>query len=312
MSTSHDQCPLCKSAKVTLLSTVKDVEYFTSEEFYEYWGCDSCDSIYLKNPPVENLAQIYPDNYYSVKGPADNNSSLLSVLEKVKEYFDKRLFRNALGRIEGNSINCLDVGGGSGWISNLVRDSDNRVKRTTIVDINEGSRSIAEANGHVYVKGLIELLGYENEFEFVLMLNLIEHVASPRVTLNCTHKAMKSGGVLLIKTPNTASLNRRLFQHFYWGGYHAPRHWILFNKNSFIKLATDCGFLIESFRYTQGAPQWVASVLGSIERFRPNPKRRPMPINPYSALLSLVFVVFDFIRLPLFPTDQMIFMLKKK
>ncbi len=311
MNATIDHCPLCNSAKVRLLSTVRDIELFTSDSDYEYFGCGACNSIYLKNPPLTKLSEIYPENYYSVKGPDSQDRSLGALLEIIKNYFDKKLFQAALKRVQGNSISCLDVGGGAGWISNLVRAADSRVKHTAIMDINESSRALAESNGHRYICGVAESLTTENEFDFVLMLNLIEHVANPDKTLRCIHAAMKPGGILLIKTPNTLSLNRRLFERFYWGGYHAPRHWILFNKLSFTKLAMERGFHVERFYYTQGAPQWVASILGTLELFYPSGRRRPMHSNPFGSILSLLFAAFDFVRLPLFSTDQMIFVLRK-
>jgi 2-polyprenyl-3-methyl-5-hydroxy-6-metoxy-1,4-benzoquinol methylase len=312
MNSSSDHCPLCKSNEVRLLSTVKDIEYFTSDINYEYFGCDSCSSIYLKNPPVTSLAKIYPDDYYSIKGPDHHRRSLNKFLEGIKNHLDKLLFRKALKKVRSSSISSLDIGGGAGWISNIVREADSRVKRTFIMDINESSRPIAESNGHTYIHGMADSLESHNEFDFVLMLNLIEHVENPGKTLDCIHAAMKPDGILLVKTPNTLSLNRRLFEGLYWGGYHAPRHWILFNKQSFSRLAVDCGFHIENFRYTQGTPQWVASILGSAELRFPGRKRRPMYANPYAPMLSLMFAAFDFLRLPLFATDQMIFILRKK
>ena len=58
-------CPICNSKNIELLSSVRDVEYFTSKKLYEYYNCKECEIIYLKEPPINNLKKIYPDSYYS-------------------------------------------------------------------------------------------------------------------------------------------------------------------------------------------------------------------------------------------------------
>ena len=65
------------------------------------------------------------------------------------------------------------------------------------------------------------------------MLNLIEHISDPRGTLLQIEKMMNKGGIVLIKTPNTESLDARFFKNSYCGGLHCPRHWMLFSQKSF-------------------------------------------------------------------------------
>lgn len=306
------KCPLCSSLNARHMADVKDVEYFTSQEDFSYFDCEDCGCVFLKDPPVDRLSEIYPDNYYAVEGPTDAKGFLSRMLEAVKNKLDRKMFSQALARIKGDKIDCLDVGGGAGWIMNLVRQSDPRVRHTTIVDINENSRTAAESNGHTYINGSIDNLTAKNEYDFVMLLNLIEHVADPRKTLSSIHASMTAKGLLLIKTPNTDSLNRRLYEKRYWGGYHAPRHWVLFNKANFFSLAKECGFEIERFEYTQGAPQWVASILGTREQRKPGSGVNPMYKHPIYFLLTLFFAAFDFVRVPFATTDQIIVLLRKR
>lgn len=301
-------CPICQSTHSKLLSSVKDVEYFTSFEYFHYYQCLDCYIIFLNNPPVNDLHIIYPDNYYAVKGPNANDSNFMCLLEGIKNKLDTKSFSKALKKVSSTKINCLDIGGGSGWVMNLVRNSDSRVSETTILDINKQSSNLANANGHRFICGLVETLEIQNEFDFVLLLNLIEHVEDPRLVLSKIYNSMNSGGILYIKTPNTDSINRYIFGSKYWGGFHAPRHWVLFNKENFSKLAKSSGFIIENFTYTQGAPQWAASILGT---FFKGDKNVPMHSDIKFSLLLFFFACIDYLRLPFFKTDQMIFLLKK-
>lgn len=307
------KCPICDGNKSRLLSSVGDVEYYTTLDLYDYYECLSCKVIFLNNPPLDSLSVIYPDNYYAVQGPSNYSNKVQLLLEKIKTHFDRRMFSKSLALISSKTITCLDVGGGAGWVMNIVRSADPRIKDTWILDINENSKSIAEKNGHRYICGLVSSIEMQNKFDFVLLLNLIEHVDDPRSVLIKIFSSMNHGGILLIKTPNTDSLNRYLFQKRYWGGYHAPRHWVLFNKRNFINLAKECGFSVETFSYTQGAPQWAASILGTFFYSDSHAKSNVEPMHErfMFPILLMLFAFFDFIRLPFFNTDQMIILLRK-
>lgn len=305
------KCPVCNSTNIIDFAAVKDVEYGTINELFAYKDCRKCKSIFLQDPPVKKLSLIYPDNYYSVDGVTNSPISFLQALQKIKDFLDKRLFSNALKSLKGNRLSVLDVGGGAGWVMNLIKQSDKRISMTTIIDINENSRKLAEKNGHVFICDVVESLNSKNEFDFVVMLNLIEHVANPKKVLSIIHASLRAGGLLMIKTPNTQSLNRRIFQKYYWGGLHAPRHWVIFNKLSFTKIAQEAGFIVEEFKYTQGAPQWAASILGTLRQKQHNLDTKPMHLNPLFSILNLLFAILDFLLMPFCKSDQMIFLLKK-
>lgn len=312
MNSFMGTCPLCKSDSIKVFSKVMDVEYFSLDGWFQYLECVDCKSVFLENPPTEKLEIIYPSNYYSVEGANQRNYRLHMLLLKAKEYLDTRLFKSCLKLATPPSISCLDVGGGNGWLMNLLKNSSKRVSRTVIFDLNESSRADAELNGHEFICGKIESIDIKEEFDFVLMLNLIEHVENPGLVLSLINRSMKSEGLLLVKTPNTLSLNRMLFRNGYWGGCHAPRHWILFNKVSFTELAERCGFSVVKFKYTQGAWQWTASVLGTYrQRSDFKGSRLPMHQMPFASILILMFGIVDFLLLPIMKTDQMFFLLQK-
>jgi len=306
-------CPICKSEDTIPFSETFDVEYYTSNHNYQYSECRSCNVIFLIDPPVGRLDEIYPNTYYAVEGPSSNSSWLMSKLQYAKSKIEKRLFSSCLKNISGKNLSCLDIGGGAGWVMNMVREADKRVSTTTVLDINLNSKELAETNGHKFICDLVESISIKDEFDFVIMLNLIEHVKDPRSVLISTYNAMKENGLLLVKTPNTKSLNRILFKNSYWGGLHAPRHWVLFNKMNFLALVKECGFSLEFIRYTQGAPQWAASIIGS-RRLQYGYITSGMPIytDKLFAPLNLIFALIDYLTLPFLGADQMIILIRKK
>src|SRR5207237_8067181 len=60
-------------------------------------------------------------------------------------------------------------------------------------------------------------------FDVVTMSHVIEHVTDPIGTLRSLRRILRPGGLLLITTPNAASLGSRVFGK-YWRGLEPPRH----------------------------------------------------------------------------------------
>ena len=300
-------CPLCSSPKTVLLNQVCDVELRTSSDAFDYRNCKACDAIFIHPFPVDRLAEIYPDSYYSMAGPNE------SILEKIKSKLDRRLLSRILATIPGSSLGVLDVGGGSGWMLNQARAAESRVQYTAVVDLNEKARASAESSGHVFHRSRVEDLQTEKKFDLILLLNVIEHVADPAGVLRNLAALLTQHGKIVVKTPNTKTLDRYLFQHSYWGGYHCPRHWVLFNKDNLVLTVRDCGLKAASIRYTQGAPQWAASVLGVLAKrgWIRIDRERPMHHHFLVSPMLAFFAVVDYIRAPFFPTAQMIAILEK-
>lgn len=300
------QCPVCGAADSEPYAVARDVEYGTSDEAFRYARCPSCDCVFLERPPIDRLAEIYPPTYYSFAG-----SDSLAV--RIKERLDGRLFRRLLRRIPGERLAVLDVGGGSGWLLTLLRRLDPRVAETHEVDLDPAAGEAARAAGHVFHCMPVERFASDRRFDLILLLNIVEHLADPAAALRRLAAQLRPGGLMLVKTPNTDTLDRRLFQHANWGGYHCPRHWVLFTGPGFVRLAERCGLACVSLRYTQGAPQWVPSLLGLLVTrglLRVSPAR-PLYRHPLFAPLAALMAAVDFARLPFARTAQMFVVLRR-
>lgn len=301
-------CPVCSSADTRFLTRAWDSEYCTTRELFEYARCAACEVIFLDQPPIDRLAQIYPKNYYSLAGGGTD-----SLAKRVKNWLDGRLFRRILARTPGDRLAVLDVGGGSGWLLTLIRQQNPRVAETHEVDLDEAARAPAEAAGHTFHCTRVEEFHCDRQFDLILLLNIIEHVADPGLVLRTLASRLAPGGFMLVKTPNIDTLDRRLFQHRNWGGFHCPRHWVLFNQRSFLDLARRCGLACESVRYTQGAPQWTNSILGCLSAagWVSVTAERPMHTHPLHGPLLALTAMFDFVRLPFMKTAQMFVLLRR-
>ncbi len=242
-------CPVCKTVGSTIFAKSHDVEYQTLSEEFFFLEC-VCGTVYIDHPPKDKIDVIYPKNYYSYV----RNDGIVT---KVKRLLDKRTFKKWIHLCQTEYLSLLDIGGGNGIEAQTARAADLRIRRTVVVDLDESARESAESRGNVFVNSSIENFESKEKFDLVLALNLIEHVADPRSVLIKAYSLMNFGGLILLKTPNIDSLDCRIFKNHNWGGFHTPRHWVLFNEKTISTLLEETGFRVVSVRYTQGGPFWT-------------------------------------------------------
>lgn len=297
------QCINCRSTSHESWANVRDIEYNTSTEVFNYRHCKDCDCLFISDPPVDRLSEIYPDNYYSY----DENS--MTLLSRIKEHLDNRTFRKLCNGLGEGPLSALDIGGGTGSALTALRKNDDRFNYSAVVDLDERAEKIAKQKGHEYFRGRFEDQSFERRFDLILLLNLIEHVAEPAVLLDTAERVLNQRGRILIKTPNWRSLDHDLFRHRNWAGFHCPRHWCLWTKDSFESLVSNSGLAVDKMWYTQGAPFWAASILGlsSFSKSRQKPLVSHMLFPPLAGLFASV----DMVRGILQPLSQMYFILRK-
>jgi 2-polyprenyl-3-methyl-5-hydroxy-6-metoxy-1,4-benzoquinol methylase len=288
-------------------SVAKDFEYFSVEDEFTYYSCANCKTIFIHPVPVEQLKKIYPSNYYSFVNKSKN------FVVRLKEWLDKLFFKKILKQLPAQPINVLDVGGGTGWMLDVLKKTDKRIAHTQVVDIDVKARGIAEEKGHAYFEGTIETFTTDKLFHLILMLNLVEHVANPLAVLQKTESLLAPGGIIVIKTPNTLSWDARLYKKSYWGGLHCPRHWVIFSETSFRILLQSTQLKIKKLQYTQGAPFWAFSIIAALSRNKiiRTSAKNPIIFHWLFAPLSAIFAVFDFVRKPFAKTSQMFILLGK-
>lgn len=294
------KCPICSESSTKTWATSRDVEYFTSTDSYEYLLCD-CGVVFLLNPPIENLNGIYPDNYYST---SQDDKGLA---RWVKEKLDVRFLRSVLRELSADSISVLDIGGGNGRSLVNCQEADPRVTRGVVVDLGTpiNAESIPRWIEHNQLQ--IEEFTTDEKFDLVLLMNLIEHVADPDRVVSRIRELMAPDAVLVIQTPNFESVDARIFRHHNWGGFHTPRHWVIFRESSIHSLLVRHGFEVLDLQYVQGAAFWSVGLFSAVERFlHCTSRRQPMYLNPLFRAMLLFFAAVDMFRLRIgFKTSQM-------
>jgi 2-polyprenyl-3-methyl-5-hydroxy-6-metoxy-1,4-benzoquinol methylase len=302
-------CLACGEPVSERWATGLDEEYLTTKDVFAYYRCSHCQALSIDPVPRDQLSRIYPPNYYSFDEKVTG-----SLAFKAKDWLDQRFYRGFLSKLSQPQINVLDIGGGRGMQLSSLKTADPRIAHTAIVDLDEKAGESARQQGHEYFCGRFEDYSPSRTFDVILMLNLIEHVDNPGDLLRKAQSLLSPDGIVLIKTPNTDSLDARLFRHRNWGGYHCPRHWVLFNRSNLEALVERAGLRVHYFQYTQGAPFWTTSAMFALSRhgwIRVS-RERPVPKHPLYPILNIAFASLDILRGAFAKTSQMQLILKRE
>ena len=252
-----ETCCVCDTADADVIARGYDFEYATSPDEFSARRCRACGNVYLNpRPDVSQFERIYPPEYHSL----DFSEESYSLVHRVRSRLEaNRLLRYCAGAPADARI--LDVGCGDAFHLKLLRRYGKPGWTLEGVDIDARAVEIAGRSGITIHQGTVEDLDLgEDRYDVVYTIQTIEHVARPDRVLAAINRVLKPGGRLVIVTDNTESVDARWFRRRYWGGYHFPRHWNLFNKGALTRLAVKSGFASERIDTIVSPVNWVYSV----------------------------------------------------
>lgn len=136
---------------------------------------------------------------------------------------------------------ALEVGAGTGLLVQTLR-----ARGLSTFGL-EPSRSLVEVARTRGVELLSGTFGHPDlegrKFDLVFLIDVIEHVVNPRVLLESAAKALTPGGVVVVVTPDHASVARRVLRHKWW--HFRLAHVCYFERRSFAELCKRCGLTLE-------------------------------------------------------------------
>jgi SAM-dependent methyltransferase len=140
----------------------------------------------------------------------------------------------------GRRGRLLDVGSGNGEFLATMRDLG-----WEVVGLEPDYAAAAAArrdHGLDVILGTLEGATLdEASFDAVTLSHVIEHVPDPVQTIRECYRLLRRGGVLVVLTPNIASLCHRVFGAD-WRGLEPPRHLFLFSPETMRRCASAAGF----------------------------------------------------------------------
>jgi 2-polyprenyl-3-methyl-5-hydroxy-6-metoxy-1,4-benzoquinol methylase len=153
------------------------------------------------------------------------------------------------------SGNLLELGAGKGNLIKILAPS--LVPKCVIHCIDITPRPFGIPDGVFWKEADLNLpLEYsEGYFNFVISSEVIEHLENPRAFFRECSRIIKSGGVLILTTPNNRSL-RSTISLLFRGHFVAfsdscyPAHITALLEKDLSRLCTEVGFTMPEFSYT--------------------------------------------------------------
>lgn len=250
-------CCLCGPAPADAVAAGADYEYRVSDDVWHVHRCRGCGLLFLNPRPADDeLDAIYPPTYHAFAF----TDAEFGFVGRVRRRLEARRLLSLFGTL-GPGGRVLDVGCGDGFHLKLLREFGDPGWALEGVDPSPRAVERAAAAGLTVHCGTLQAVPLrEASYDVVLLVMTVEHVGDPPAVLARIRELLKPGGRLVVVTDNARSLDARLFGRRYWGGYHFPRHWYLFDKPTLRRLGESAGLRVRSLRTIVSPVNWVYSV----------------------------------------------------
>lgn len=255
-------CPVCGvSRSGERVASGWDFEYGTTREEFGLVRYGGCGLIYLDDRPArQSVSVIYPVNYYSYSETKHENGFVKYFRDKL----ESGKIRVCADCIESKGpISIYDLGCGDGRLLSVMSHSFSQPVYLSGIEISDTAAAAARSKGYNVTSGDFEdydLKSNSRAYDLIFMHQVLEHTREPRLVIRKIHAMLKNGGVLSLETPDTVSWDFFLFKRRYWGGYHIPRHFYLFNRASLCRLLVEEGFEIVTCKHLLSPVFWIHSI----------------------------------------------------
>ena len=251
-------CPVCRSTTRTRFASGHDYEIETCRNEWHFWRCEDCGTVWLDpRPAVQTLSIIYPPHYYAYA----MSETISPVALKGKDFLDRRKFSTILAKTSKAPTSFLDVGCGDGKYLKMFARRGMSKDRIYGLELSAAAvQRLREDGFQTFQRRVEDCTEIPNgSIDLASMFHVIEHVDDPIRVVRRVAEWLAPGGILAIETPNIASLDATMFKRRWWGGYHFPRHWTLFDADSLKRLLEEGGLEVKAFSYQTGHSFWMYS-----------------------------------------------------
>jgi SAM-dependent methyltransferase len=299
VATVRGACPLCgpeyPGAEV---ARGPDFEYrVTGDEEFRFVRCMRCGVIVLDPRPADgDIARLYPPEYEPYRF-----DTLPSLVRMGRDLVQRRKV-DVLTRYAPPGGVIVDVGCGGGALLRLVRRRTADSFRLVGWDYPGPHLERLAADGYSVVAAPIEAGHVPRNVDLFVLNQVIEHVPDPDRLLAMLAGALRPGGHIIIETPDTSGLDARVFSTRHWGGYHTPRHMVLFNEATLRALVQRSRLHVVETAHLASPAFWVQSLHHALlESSMPALSKlctlRNLP-------LTMAFSAFDVARSAIGPTSN--------
>lgn len=273
--------------------------------------CCQCGHLWLNpRPAVSELEAIYPPTYYAYS----YETAINPVARRAKAVLDAAKLRGILRSLDHAPRSYLDIGCGDGRFLRAMRAKGMSTRDIYGLELDGSVVANLSQDGFQVHQARVEDADAipVGAVDLITMFHVLEHVPNPVVTVRRIVEWLSPGGVCAIETPNTDSMDARLFADGYWGGYHFPRHWHLFSTANLSSLLAREGLEVVVVRYQPGHSFWMWSVHHWL-RYGRRQQRLANRFNPFTGLIPIAgFTAFDKVRIALHRRTSAVLVVARK
>lgn len=252
-------CPSCGEDKYEVVTESTDLDYMTTDLIFRIVRCLECDLIYLNpRPKLSEISKIYPEEYSAYYFSRIRNK----VIRAGRNFMQARKAKSILAFVKNSAepFRIIDVGCGGPTLLALISKVSGADIRLYGNDFDERALRLVEEAGFISMPGKFEEVAWENNFfDMIVMNQVIEHLFDISAILRKAYQLLKPGGALFIETPSEEGLDAVIFRRHHWGGYHVPRHLLIFSSKTIRSILDRYGFLVETIEFIPSPNFWTSS-----------------------------------------------------
>jgi len=256
-------CECCNSNFSETVTKNFDYGFNTCENEFEFVKCSNCGIIYLKNrPETSEIYKIYPEKY-------DAHITNHNLIIKWIRYNNQLKKYKKLRRFINSDATIFEFGCGTGEYLISIATSNLHQGNLIGTDFSEVGKELLLKHGIMFTKPSLDNPELFGKIDALVMNQVIEHLEHPTIVLKQIYKLLKPGGILVIETPCTLGWDFNLFGVKYWGGWHTPRHFFIFNPENLIQLSKklnlnflELNFIMSPFLWAQSFKFFLRYNLG--------------------------------------------------
>jgi SAM-dependent methyltransferase len=235
-------CPSCGGQQFTSLPRY-------STEAWHIVRCVPCGLVYLRNAPDYDrlVSEFAWEKSHSAAAAARKAKTPLLSWVGAKTRWRISLFSPDLAQLLRQTFppgRVLDVGCGGGetvpepFVPFGIELSEALARQAHMRMAARGGRTIhAPATS-----GMAQFP--DAHFSGVILHGFIKHEKNPKPLLREVRRVLADNGAVYVRTPNYASINRRVMGAN-WCGFHHPDHVNYFTPATLRKMTAECGFTFQ-------------------------------------------------------------------
>jgi len=253
-----EACNNCGGSDARPVAQSQDYEFGSCRNVFEFVACASCGLVWLRNrPALTELGRIYSAEHSGYREFRRRLGNVIAVARDRVQAGKIEAFRR-YARPDGV---IADVGCGEGTLLLQLRRHGSPGWTLIGVEFVEEFAEGLRRDGFIALQGRFEAMDWDAPRPDVIVMNqVIEHLEDPQAVTRRAHDLLAPGGVFVVETPAMGAWDQRLFRDRWWGGWHTPRHWHLFDETTLRQTFERHGFEVVETRYLLNPWAWLQSV----------------------------------------------------